>query len=224
LKATVESVIRWSGLATVIAGLSFALVGALHPPNVLASVTTSSWIVVHVLAIAMSIFGMLGLAGLYARQANTSGWIGLAGYLLLSLWLALILGFTFVEVFILPPLVTVAPDFVEAWMGMLNSTGGSIDLGGMPTLWLVTTPLYLLGGIVFGIATFRARILSRLAGVLLAVGTAMGPLAAFLPLDLQPKIAIPVGLALAWFGYSLWSERRSSSAAQATVGAQLRSA
>jgi hypothetical protein len=159
MKPTGANVIRWSGPATIIAGLSYALVGGFHPPNVLSSVSTTSWMVVHVLAMAMSIFGMLGLAGVYARQAAKSGWLGLVGYLLLTLWLAFILGFTFVEVFILPPLVTIAPAFVEAWMGMLNGTGGSVDLGGMPTLWLLTTPLYLLGGVVFGIATFRARIL-----------------------------------------------------------------
>jgi predicted tellurium resistance membrane protein TerC len=64
------------------------------------------------------------------------------------------------------------------------------------------------GGLLFGIATFRAGILSRWAGVLLALGTALAPIAALIPLDSQPKVAVPVGLALAWLGYSLWSERR----------------
>ena len=98
MKTTVESLIRWSGPAALIAGVSYALVGVFHPPNILASVTTPTWLVVHVLAMSMSIFGLLGLTGLYAKQAEKSGWLGLAGYLLLTLWLALILGFTFVEV------------------------------------------------------------------------------------------------------------------------------
>ena len=45
----------------------------------------------------MSFFGVLGLAGLYARQAIKAGWLGLVGYILLSLWLVLIMGFSFVE-------------------------------------------------------------------------------------------------------------------------------
>ena len=46
----------------------------------------------------------------------------------------------------------------------------------------------------------------------------MGPLAALLPLELQPKIAVPVGIALLWFGYALWSERREKiAAASATL-------
>jgi hypothetical protein len=98
-------------------------------------------------------------------------------------------------------------------MAMLNGTSSAVDLGSLSTVWLVAGPLYILGGLLFGIATFRARILPRWAGVLLALGTAMGPLAAFLPLELQPKVAVPVGLALIWLGYALWSEQRANSAA-----------
>ena len=114
MKITTQSLIRASGPAAIVGGLSYALVGVFHPPNILASVTTPVWLVVHILAMGTSIFGLLGLTGIYARQAEKSGWLGLAGYLLLTLWLALILGFTFVEVFILPTLATVAPAFVDA--------------------------------------------------------------------------------------------------------------
>lgn len=213
---TAQNLIRWSGPAAMIAGLSYGLIGAFHPPNVAEAVTGAAWLAVHVLAMAMSIFGMIGLAGLYARQAEKSGWLGLAGYLMLNLWLALLLGFGFVEVFIVPALATAAPAFVAGWLGMFNGTPSAIDLGGLPTLWTVTGPLYILGGLLFGIATFRARILPRWAGLLLALGTAMGPLAAVLPLDLQPKIALPVGIALVWLGYGLFIERRRPSAAPAT--------
>lgn len=207
-----HNLIRWSGLAAVLAGLSYGLVGVFHPPNTVFAVSTAPWLITHILAMATSIFGLPGLTGLYARQAEKSGWPGLAGYLLLSLWLALILGFTFVEVFILPALATAAPMFVDAWLGMFNGTAGEISLGALPTVWLVAGPLYILGGVLFGIATFRSGMLPRWAGALLAVGTALGPLAALLPLDLQPKVAVPVGIALIWLGYSLWSERRVNSA------------
>ncbi len=69
--------------------------------------------------------------------------------------------------------------------------------------------LYLLGGLLFGIATFRARILPRWAAGLLACS---GPLAsivvALLPHQLERLAAVPMGFALAWLGYALWSERR----------------
>jgi hypothetical protein len=36
--------------------------------------------------------------------------------------------------------------------------------------------------------------------------------AALLSLEAQPKMAIPVGLALAWLGYALFTERRTPTA------------
>ena len=93
-------------------------------------------------------------------------------------------------------------------MGMLVGPASQFDLGIMPTLWTLSGPIYILGGLLFGIATFRARVLPRWAGILLAAGTLLAPLAALLPNGSQPKIAIPVGLALAWLGYALMTERR----------------
>ena len=128
---------------------------------------------------------------------------------MLSLWLVLIMGFSFVEAFILPQIATTDPTFVAGWMGMLTGPASKVNLGVLPTLWTLTAPLYMLGGLLFGIATFRAGILPRWAGVLLAVGTVLAPVAALLPNASQPKMAMPVGLALAWLGYALWSERRA---------------
>jgi hypothetical protein len=203
-----RNLIRWSGVAAMVAGICYVVVGLFHPPNVAASVTTPQWTIVHVVATAMCFFGLLGLTGIYARQRKESGRLGLAGYLLLSLWLVLITGFTFTEVFILPLLATAAPQFVESWMGMLNGSASPMDLGAMPMLWTLTAPLYMLSGLLFGLATIRAGILPRGAGGLLALGTLLAPIAALLPLALQPKVAVPVGIALAWLGYALWTERR----------------
>ncbi len=213
MKTTAANLIRWAGVSAMVAGLCYIGVGIFHPPNILSSVTTPRWIIVHVLAIAMSFFGLLGMAGLYARQAEKSGWLGLVGYLLLSLWFALILGFTFVEVLILPLLATAAPTFVEGWLGMFTGVASGMNLGVLPLLWTLTGPIYILGGLLFGIATFRAQILPRWSGILLAVGTTFGPVAALFPLELQPKVAVPVGLALAWLGYALWSERHETASA-----------
>ena len=95
-------------------------------------------------------------------------------------------------------------------MGMLVGPASKFDLGVMPTLWTLTGPVYILGGLLFGIGTFRAGVLPRWAGALLALGTLLAPLAALLPNASQPKIAIPVGLALAWLGFALMTERPES--------------
>jgi hypothetical protein len=213
MKMSTHNLIRLAGLSAVVAGSCYLLVGALHPANVAASVTGTRWAVVHVLACATSVFGVLGIAGLHARQATRTGWLGLIGTVLLSLWLAIILGFSFVEAFILPHPGTVTPEFIDGWMGIFNGTPSKVDLGALPTLWTLTAPLYIGGGVLFGLATYRARIFPRAAAVLLALGTAAAPIAALLPLAAQPKIAIPTGLAIAWLGYALFTERAQQPAA-----------
>jgi len=165
VKISNDNLLRLGGLAALLAGICYVLVGFFHPANVAASVTTTRWQVVHVLACAMCFFGLLGMAGLYARQAVKTGWLGLAGYLLLSLWLTLVMGFSFVEAFILPHLASAVPAFVQSWMGMFNSPAGAFDLGILPMLWTSTAPMYIGGGLLFGIATFRAGILPRWAAL-----------------------------------------------------------
>ena len=208
MKPTATNLIRLAGLSALLGGTCYVLVGVFHPPNVPESVTTTRWAIVHVVACAMCFFSLLGITGIYARQAKRAGWLGLAGYVLLSLWFVLIMGFSFVEAFILPRLTASQPAFVAGWFGMLVGPTTKVDLGALPAIWTLTGPLYLLGGLLFGVSIYRVGILPRGAGVLLAVGTVLAPIAALLPNASQPKIAIPVGVALAWLGYALWSERQ----------------
>lgn len=203
---------RLAGLSAVIGGSCYVLVGAFHPANVPASIIGTQWTVVHLLACATSFFGVLGVAGLHARQANKTGWLGLIGMVLLSLWLVIVMGFSFVEAFILPHPGTVTPEFIASWMGMFNGDPSTVDLGVLPKLWTLTAPLYIGGGVLFGLATYRARIFPRAAAVLLALGTAAAPIAVLLPLPSQPKLAIPTGLAIAWLGYALLTERAQPAA------------
>jgi hypothetical protein len=207
MKITAPTLIRLAGFSALLAGICYVIVGIFHPANVPSSVTTTRWQIVHLFACAMCFFGVLGMAGLYARQALKTGWLGLVGYLLLNLWLVVVMGFSFVEAFILPHVAAAAPSFVQAWMGMFNGPAGTFDLGALPTIWTLSGPVYILGGLLFGIATFRAGILPRWAGALLALSTVLAPVAALLPNASQPKIAIPMGIALGWLGYALWSER-----------------
>src|SRR3979411_1480154 len=102
MKTSASNLIRWAGLSAMVAVIIFAVVGLIHPPQLVSSLTTSTWTIVHSLTIAMSFFGLLGIAGIYARQVEETGWLGLAGFALLSLWLVVVTGFTFFEAFILP--------------------------------------------------------------------------------------------------------------------------
>src|SRR5215210_7563316 len=210
MKITASSLIRWSGLAALVAGIIFAGIQPIHPPDELSSVTTGTWAIITTLKTVMCLFFLLGITGIYARQVKEAGWLGLAGFLLLILSWWLQTAFVFAEAFILPLLATTAPEFVDGVLGTLAAGRASeVNLGALPAIYNLGVGIsYVLGGLLFGIATLRAGILPRWPAGLLAVAAVLTPAAALLPHAIQRLAAIPVGIALAWLGYALWSERR----------------
>lgn len=221
---TTSTLMRPAGVSAMLAGLCFIIIGMFHPENVPSSVTTTAWVNVHIVATALGFFGLFGMAGLYARQVEKSGWLGLTGFLLFSVWFVLITGFSFVEAFILPNLATESPAFVESLLGMLTGVPSTVDLGILPMLWNISGPMYILGALLFGIATLRARVLPRWAGGLLTLAAVLIPIGGMFPHEYQAKIAmIPVGLAMVWLGYALFSEHREqvSEAVPGKVSSQL---
>ena len=209
MKPTTSSLIRCTGLAAIAAGVIFAGIQPIHPPDVLASVTTTAWAIITPLKTAMCFLFLLGIAGLYSRQVEEAGWLGLAGYILFSLSWALQSGFVFAEAFILPVLSSAAPQFVESALTVANRHAGSMPIGALPGLYSAVSVLYLLGGLVFGIATFRARVLPRwAAGLLAASGLLAAIMVTLFPHPVDRLAAMPMGIAMVGLGYALWSGRR----------------
>lgn len=219
-----STLMRLAGLSAMLAGLCMVIMGLFHPVNVPEAVTTATWVNVHIAATAMSFFGLFGMVGLYARQAEKSGWLGLTGFVLLSLWFGLVMPLSFVEAFILPRLAVELPEFVAGFLGMFTGVPSEIDLGILPTLWNLSGPLFILGPLLFGIATFRARVLPRWAGGLLTFGALLIPVGAMVPAEYQPEVALlTIALALTWLGFALVFERRekASEAVPGKVSPQL---
>jgi hypothetical protein len=52
------------------AGIIFAGIQPIHPPDVVASVTTGAWAIITPLKTAMCLLLLLGIVGLYARQVK----------------------------------------------------------------------------------------------------------------------------------------------------------
>jgi hypothetical protein len=212
-KISASTLMGLAGVSAMAAGLCFLVIGMFHPVNEPSSVN-AAWVNVHIFATALGFFGLFGMAGLYARQVEETGWLGLAGFLLFTVWMTLVCGFSFAEAFILPKLATESPAFVAGFLGMFSGAPSAVDLGVLPTIWNISGPMFILGPVLFGIATFRAGVLPRWAGALLALNIVLAPVGGMLPPELQPKIImIPIGLALAWLGYALVSERREKAAA-----------
>jgi len=215
MKITASNLIRWTGLSAIVAGIIFAGIQPIHPPDVLSSVTTGTWAIITPLKTAMCLLFLLGWTGLYARQVKEAGWLALAGFLLLSLSWALQTAFVFAETFIVPLLATTAPKFVDGYLGIAAGHASEVNLGALPALYSLVGIGYILGGILFGIATLRAGILSRWAAGLLAVASVLPvafvlpSVATLIPPNIQHLAAMPVGVAVAWLGYALLTERRA---------------
>ena len=210
MKITTPKVIRWAGLSAMAAGIIFAGIQPIHPPDVLASVNTSAFMIITSLKDGHVHLWPVWHCGVYARQVEETGWLGLGGFLLLTIFYAVQMCFAFAEPLILPLLVTVAPGFVESSLGMASGAGGPMNLGAFAVVFQVASMLYLVGLLLFGIAIFRARILPRGAAVLLALS---GPVAAHHGCAASapaPRLAaVPMGIALVWLGFALFTERRA---------------
>ena len=84
------------------------------------------------------------------------------------------------------------------------------SIGGLETLFALAGLGYMVGGLLFGIAMFRARILSRWAAALLAVGALSTVALKWLPQSFNRPMAVPVGVALIGLGASLWRDQRTT--------------
>jgi len=208
MNVTRSGLLRAAGLAAVVAGLLFVVIQPVHPHDTLESVTTNTWALVHYATLVMTILFIVGIGGIYLRQVEETGWLGLNGFVILALALLITAAFVFLEAFIEPLLAATEPEFVESLLGVVGGTGATVDLGPLPMLWSVSGVLFPLGCLVFGIAVMRAGILSRWASGVFAFGLPVAiAVVSMLPQDLHRVGAIPVGIGLAWLGYSLWSER-----------------
>jgi hypothetical protein len=161
---------RAAGVAAVAAGLIFIGVQINHPHSDLTAVTTTEWAVRNSLKVLMATLALAGITGMYLRQVKQIGVLGLLGYLVLSVGYLLIMSTTVVSAYVLPSLADTDPGYVNDFIAA--ATGGTVkgDIGLLQSVIQVQNMAYLAGGLVFGIALFRARVLARWAAALLAVG------------------------------------------------------
>ena len=218
MKPTTSKLIRSAGLSALAAGLIFAGIQPIHPPDVLSSVNTGTWATLTTLKTAMCLLFLIGITGIYARRVEKVGWLGLAGFVLLIVCWWLQSACVFAETFIVPQLATSSPSFVVSFLGIASGNPGEMNIDPLPAIYSLGIGIpYMLGGLLFGIATLRAGILPRWPAGLLAVAATLTPAAALVPHAFQRLAAIPVGLAVAWLGYALWSERREQATESATA-------
>jgi len=209
---TTTKLSRAAGLAAVAGGLLFIAVQINHPLLNATFTTTTEYAVRETMKIFMAVLSLVGITGICLRQVRQTGVLGLIGYVVLGVGYLGILGTQVVGVFVLPTLAASQPGYVNDVLAVATSGTPSGDIGPLQILIKGGGFAYILGGIVFGIALFRARVLARWAAALLSVG-AVALLATFVLSELiQRLFAFPVSVALVGLGYSLWREQRTQKA------------
>ncbi len=216
IRATTLS--RAAGVAAVVAGLIFIGVQINHPPSDVTSVTTTEWAVRNSLKVLMAALGLAGITGMYLRQVKQIGVPGLLGYLLLGTGYLLIMSTAFVSAYVLPSLAGTDPGYVNDVLAAGTNGTPVGDIGLLQGVFKLQGIAYLAGGLVFGIALYRARVLVRWAGALLAVGGVVTVVLAVLPDAFYRFLAFPNGIAMIGLGYALWRTVGTEGAAMPAGG------
>ena len=197
------NLIRWSGAASLLSGALYALAAVLHPIGEdLASVNSPNWVTSHLVYWVSSILMLFSLMGLYARQVDKTGWLGLVGFILAFIGTALVEGIFFLASTAVPFFAAGSPANFEQAMTPPAFAVFVLILG------------FVLGYILFGIATMRAGVLPRWSGLLLIIGSALFMISEAAPLDRAlAHLVVTIGdvlfgVGFAWMGYALWSEKR----------------
>lgn len=210
MTVTTTTLTRAAGLAAVTAGVLFSAVQIGHPHLDAAFASTTEYAVRETVKLLFAALALAGVTGMYLRQVRQTGVLGLLGYLLFGTGLLLVLSVEVIGLGVLPSLTTSEPGFVDDVLAVAGGGTAAGDIGLFPTLSTVSGIAYIGGGVLFGIAVFRASILARWAAALLAVGALATAAIPLLPMINQRLFAIPVAVALAGLGYSLWSTTRAA--------------
>ena len=208
---TPTKITRAAGVAAALSGLIFIGVQVKHPHMDIRSITTNDVLVRDSLKLLMAALALAGITGMYARQVTKMGVLGLIGFVLFTAGYLGIACTAFVAAFVLPTLAHTAPAYTADLIAAANGGKAIGDIGLMQTVIYLTGIGYLAGGLLFGIALFRANVLARWAAALLAVGAVATIGAAIVP-QYERLFPIPLGIAMVGLGYSLWRQRSAPAA------------
>lgn len=209
MNITTHRITAVAGLCAAVAGTIYAGVQVNHPPADLAHVVTTEVLVREVLKASMAALALAGFAGMFVHNRHRFGTLGVAGYVLVSVGYLAMFANQCIVACVLPVVARTSPDYVQDYLDAAMGNSPKGDIGHMQDLFMVTGIGYSIGGLLFGIALFRAGLLSRWASALFAAGTVSALALAALPESFSRPFAVPVAVALVGLGISLWQRSRA---------------
>lgn len=201
--------------SAVLAGAIFIGVQIDHPPVDLDHLGSTEMTIRESSKAAMSLLSIVGLAGVLGHGRDRIARVGKIGFALLTVGYLAMFAIQCIVGFVLPSMVDSDPAYVQDVLDAAMGGSPDGDIDAYPILFGVAGIGYSVGGLLFGVTLFRARVLSRWATALLAYGTVSALALAILPASFSRPFAVPTGLALIGLGVSLWRENQVTHGARA---------
>jgi hypothetical protein len=141
------------------------------------------------LTLVAGVLLLVSLVGLYAGRLEQFGLLGLFGFVIAFCGTVMAVGAFWADAFVAPSLARETASLLEGRPPRALAAGFTLSYGSVTLGWLL-----------FALAALRTGFYRRLAAVLLIVGAAL----TWLPLPLS---GVPFGVAVAWMGRALSSEK-----------------
>jgi hypothetical protein len=206
-----------AGLCAAAAGAIFVGVQIQHPPADVEHIVTTEMVVRESAKVLFTVLALIGFTGMFLRHRGRFGALGVAGFSLLAVGFLALFAIECIVGYVLPTVAQTDPEYVQDVLDAAVGGSPSGDIGHMSDLFLASGIGYPLGGLLFGIALWRAGVLARWAAALLAYATTSVVALAVLPESFNRPFAVPTGVALIGLGVSLWRDQRSKPEALAPV-------
>lgn len=218
-RITINRITAAAGLCAAVAGAIYIGVQINHPPAEVAQVVTTEFVVRETAKALMAVLALAGFAGMFLHNRRRFGLLGVVGYVLVSIGYLAMFANQCIVGYVLPVVARTSPGYVQDYLDAAMGGSPSGDIGHIQELFLITGVGYSLGGLLFGIALFRASILARWASALFAIGTVSALALAALPESFSRPFAVPVGVALIGLGVSLYRSSRTTADPESVVDA-----
>jgi hypothetical protein len=204
MNVTSTGLARAAGAAAATAGTIFIAVQVNHPAGSAFNTETSEWVARSAAKTVMAGLALAGITGIWLRQHRQAGLLGLVGYVVFAVGYLAMLSVQVIAATVLPTLLDSDPGYVMDVVHAAEGGAPAGDIGAMQVVLNVSGAGYILGGLLSGVALFRAGVLARWAAALLAASTVATATLAVLPEAFNRPLAVPAGLALIGLGVSLW--------------------
>src|SRR5260370_42085202 len=207
-----RSLYRWSGGTLIVSSLlliiEIVVSNVMCPGHACTPQQEMSlpWLLVALTWLIGSVLFVIGMPGMYLRQAERAGVLGFVGFILS--FFALLLeqpAFSLLQTILLPYLPQHAPQLI----------GPNSGPPALFVLFIVAPLMITIGSILLGIATMRARMFPRWTGILLLVSgiiflLTIPPLPSPLGDILEASAFVAFDVAFLWCGYLLMAGERGT--------------